>query len=38
MVMLKSIEVPSSRIELVYREEMVEEVRDLKFNKLTEID
>lgn len=37
MVILKSTKVPSSSIELVYREKMFEEVRDLKFNKLTEI-
>lgn len=37
MVILKSTEVPSSDIELVYREEMVGEVRDLNFNTLTEI-
>lgn len=37
MVILKRTEASSSSIELVYREEMVEEMGDLKFNKLTEI-
>lgn len=37
MVILKRTAASSSSIELVYEEEMVQEMGDLKFNNLTEI-